>query len=78
MKSTMLLGLALAIFAGSTLALPNASKAGIKRSQMTAAQKKELRRRGREWCMKNHIKGPSTFDRIEIMSDGRVRCWWRG
>ena len=49
-----------------------------KRSKLTDAQKKELRKRGKDWCLKNKIKGTATFSRVEIMSDGRVRCWWRG
>jgi hypothetical protein len=50
-----------------------------KRSMMTDAQKKELRRRGREWCLKNHAKGSAaTIDRIEILTDGSIRCWYFG
>jgi hypothetical protein len=69
------------LLASSIAMLPmtSASLAGKDaRSKMTPAQKKELRKRGREWCMKNHIKGNMQFERIEIMSDGRIRCWMRG
>jgi hypothetical protein len=50
-----------------------------KRSQMTAEQKKDLRRRAREWCIKNYARGNAAeIVRIDIQSDGRVRCWYRG
>jgi hypothetical protein len=50
-----------------------------RRSTMTEAQKKDLRRRGREWCLKNYAKGnASTIDRVEILTDGSIRCWYFG
>jgi hypothetical protein len=68
-----------------TLSLPVdtafAAKAAKKdrRSQMTAEQKKDLRKRAREWCIKNYAKGnAAVIDRIDILSDGSVRCWYRG
>jgi hypothetical protein len=49
-----------------------------RRSKMTAAQKQELRKKGREWCRKNHAKGNAEILDIQIMSDGGIRCWYRG
>jgi hypothetical protein len=49
-----------------------------KRAQMTEEQKKQARKSAREWCMKYHAKGNAYIERVEILSDGRVRCWIRG
>ena len=48
-----------------------------RRDQMTAAEKKELRKRAREWCMKKYVKGTVTFERVEIRANGQVICWTR-
>jgi hypothetical protein len=47
------------------------------RDRMTAEQKKELRRRAREWCTKKYIHGTAYIDRVQIQSDGRVICYYR-
>ena len=49
-----------------------------KRSKMTPAQKKELRKRAREYCLKHYVKGAGYLERVEILSSGQVRCWIRG
>jgi hypothetical protein len=56
----------------------NAASKPDKRSKMTDAQKKELRKRGREWCRKNHAKGNAEIISIDILSNGSIRCWFRG
>ena len=48
------------------------------RKTMTAAQKSELRKKALEWCKKNYIQGGAFIVRVEILSDGRVRCWVKG
>jgi hypothetical protein len=64
-------------------AIPEMSFAAAKvvkkdrRSTMTDAQKQDLRRRGREWCLKNHAKGNSQILSIDILTDGSIRCWFR-
>lgn len=47
-----------------------------RRDQMTEAQKTALRKRAREWCIKN-IKGLRSLERVEIKSTGKVVCWYR-
>jgi hypothetical protein len=76
----VLLAAAAAIAIPMSIASEAASKPKKdKRSQMTEEQKKELRRRAREWCIKNYAKGNAAeIVRIDIQSDGRVRCWYRG
>jgi hypothetical protein len=44
---------------------------------MTEEQKKELRRRGLEWCRKNLVHGGGWVVRVEITRDGGVRCWYK-
>ncbi len=48
------------------------------RKTMTAAQKSQLRKKALEWCRKNYIQGGAFIVRVEIMSDGRARCWVKG
>jgi hypothetical protein len=55
-----------------------ASKKKNVRDSMSAEQKKEVRRKARDWCAKKIRNGNSYVDRIEIKSDGRVICWYRG
>lgn len=45
---------------------------------LTAAQKAELRKKGREWCAKNHIHGGAFIVRVEVKNDGRVICYTKG
>jgi hypothetical protein len=53
------------------------SAAKDKRSQMSEAQKKQLRAQARAYCMKNYVKGLKELDRVEIQSTGKVICWIR-
>lgn len=48
------------------------------RKTMREKRKAELRKWGREWCKKKHIRGSAHILRIEVLSDGRVRCWYKG
>jgi hypothetical protein len=48
------------------------------RKTMSEKRKAELRKWGREWCIKNYIRGSTHILRVEILSDGRVRCWYKG
>jgi len=44
------------------------------RDKMSPEQKKELRRKAYEWCRKKHAPHGDIL-RVEILSDGSVRCW---
>jgi hypothetical protein len=68
---------ALAVPMDAALAAKKKPKKDV-RSGMTEAQKKQLRKAGREWCLKQHAKGTVYIERIEIMSNGGIRCWLRG
>jgi len=48
------------------------------RSQMTPAQKADIRKKAFEWCRKKYAGGGAYVFRVEILSDGRVRCWYKG
>jgi hypothetical protein len=67
------LGVTLVLTAAPTIS----EAAKDKRSMMSEAQKKQLRARAREYCMKNYVKGLKELDRVEIRSDGKVVCWIR-
>jgi hypothetical protein len=47
------------------------------RARMTKQQRIELRRRATDWCKNNYLRGLATIQRVEILRDGRVRCWIR-
>jgi hypothetical protein len=48
------------------------------RAKMTEQQKTAARDRGRAWCKKNYAgSGGAYVVRVEILSDGRVRCWFK-
>jgi hypothetical protein len=61
-------------------AIPDISFAAKKdkRSMMSEEQKKNLRKRAREYCNKTYAKGGAFIERIEIQSTGKVICWIRG
>ena len=44
------------------------------RSTMTEEQKRELRKRGREWCERRYGKHANIIS-VQILSDGTVRCF---
>jgi hypothetical protein len=48
-----------------------------KRSTMSDAQKKDLRHRAREYCVKKYAKGTSEIESVDILSTGKVICWIR-
>jgi hypothetical protein len=49
-----------------------------KRSMMTETQKKDVRRRAREYCDKTYAKGGAFVESVDILSTGKVVCWIRG
>ena len=75
------LGVAL-LSAGLVFGFHGAGAAAAKknvRAGLTEKQKTELRDRARAWCKKNYAKGGTVYIvRVEILSDGRVRCWTKG
>ncbi len=80
-----LLGLASAVVAASMMAAftihddaAAASKKNV-RDSLSAKQKSELRRKGREWCKKKYASdGQNYIDRVEIRRDGSIMCYIRG
>jgi hypothetical protein len=76
MKTIVVLAAILAV-AGFGAGADAASKKPDVRSTMTEEQKKELRRRGLEWCRKNLVHGGGWVVRVEITRDGGVRCWYK-
>ncbi len=68
--------IALGLVVGNTGFATVATAKSAKKT-MTGAQKAELRKKGREWCKKNFIQGGAYIVRVEIMNDGRVRCWYK-
>jgi hypothetical protein len=73
--------LSILLISGLAMGVTSESFAASKpdrRSKMTEAQKKDLRKRGREWCRKNHAKGNAEIISVDIMTDGSIRCWYRG
>jgi hypothetical protein len=56
------------------MAVPVADAKSAKKT-LTAAQKTELRKKGREWCEKNHIRGAAFIVRVEVRNDGKVICY---
>jgi hypothetical protein len=74
-----LLGMiAVGLIVGNAESTAAASTKKNVRKAMTAAQKVDLRKKGYEWCRKNFIRASAHILRVEILSDGRVRCWYRG
>lgn len=69
-------GLIASAFVFGSMDAPNPEAKSVRKA-LTEAQKADLRKKGREWCMKNYIRGGAFIVRIEIMSDGRVRCWFK-
>ena len=49
-----------------------------KRDSLTPEQKKELRKRGMEWCRNTFRKdGYTHIERVVIREDGRIVCYLR-
>lgn len=71
---TLAIASALAVTFTAPLALDASAK---KRADMTEKEKKELRKRAREYCLKAYAKGTSELERVEIKSTGKVICWIR-
>ena len=68
--------IASALIFGS-MGAPVADAKTVKKT-LTAAQKSDLRKKGREWCMKNYIQGGAFIVRVEVKNDGRVICYFKG
>ncbi len=49
-----------------------------KRDAMSEKEKKDIRKRAREYCNKTYAKGGAFVERVEIQSTGKVICWIRG
>jgi hypothetical protein len=72
------LSLAVAATLSFAFSMPLVGEAAAKkRSEMTEKEKKELRKRAREYCLKAYAKGTSELERVEIKSTGKVVCWIR-
>jgi hypothetical protein len=68
--------MALCFVASSQVVAPGANAKNAKPA-LSAAKKAEMRKRGFEWCRKKYISGGAYIVRVEIMNDGRVRCWFK-
>jgi D-Tyr-tRNAtyr deacylase len=74
LKMFLVLGLLASAAADAAAAATKKSR----RDAMSEAQKKDLRKRAYEWCRKTYLKGGGGYImRVEIMNDGRVRCWYK-
>lgn len=69
---------ALGLIAGSAAPVDAASAKKDARKVMTSAQKADLRKKGLDWCRKNFVRGSRHIVRIEVLSNGNVRCWIKG
>jgi hypothetical protein len=72
-------GLVASAFIFGSVGPPVADAKTVKtvKKSLTEAQKAELRKRGREWCMKKHIHSGTSIAKVEVRSDGRVICYVR-
>ncbi|MGQ0484831.1 MAG: hypothetical protein ACT4SY_05700 [Hyphomicrobiales bacterium] len=69
------------IVAGLVTGLAVSADAAAKkdvRANLTQQQKAEIRAKARAYCVKRYASGAAEVVRVEILSDGRVRCWIRG
>jgi len=73
----ILAGVIASAFIFGSMGAPLADAKTVKKT-LTAAQKADLRKKGREWCMKNHIQGGAFIVRVEVKNDGRVICYFKG
>ena len=72
-------GLIASAFISGSVGPPVADAKSVKtvKKALTEAQKADLRKRGREWCMKKHIHSGTSIAKVEVRSDGRVICYVR-
>ncbi len=76
MNSVLKVFLAFGLLAACAVSAEAAKKSA--RDRLSEAQKKEIRKRAYEWCRKTYLKGGGGhIMRVEIMNDGRVRCWYK-
>lgn len=73
----VLAGIIASAFIFGSVGAPVADAKSVKKT-LTSAQKADLRKKGREWCLKNHIQGGATIVRIQVKNDGRVICYFKG
>jgi hypothetical protein len=69
----ILAGVIASAFIFGSMGAPVADAKTVKKT-LTAAQKADLRKKGREWCMKNYVQGGTFIVRVEVRNDGRVVC----
>ena len=71
--------IAASLVAGLAVAADAAAKNKDTRANVTQEQKAAIRARTRAQCAKKYALGNmADVVRVEILSDGRVRCWYRG
>jgi Ni/Co efflux regulator RcnB len=78
MKKLLAALIAISFVLAPDLAFAAAKKKKDVRSGMSEEQKAKIRKRAWDWCKKNYVgHGQGQVVRVEILSDGRVRCWYR-
>jgi uncharacterized protein (DUF2147 family) len=75
MKKTLFAALALLVVV--SFAAPMASTPVEAAKKLTKAQRKDLHKRALDWCRKR-IGGGASVEHIDIKSDGKVVCYYRG
>ena len=71
--------IAASLIAGVTVSVDAAAKNKDARASLTQEQKAAIRARARAQCAKKYALGNmADVIRVEILSDGSVRCWYRG
>ncbi len=71
--------IAASFVAGLAVSADAAAKNKDTRANLTQEQKAAIRARARAQCAKKYALGNmADVIRVEILSDGSVRCWYRG
>jgi hypothetical protein len=79
MKKTLTTAFATALALGLVISpMESFAAKKSKRDSMSEGQKKDLRKRAREYCQKKYANGTAYLERVEIKSNGQVICWIRG
>jgi len=69
--------LAASLMSGLAISADAAGKKDV-RSTLTREQKAQIRAKAKAYCAKKYTRGSiADVIRVEILSDGRVRCWYR-
>ena len=71
--------IAVGLVTGLAVSADAAAKKKEARANLTQEQKAEIRAKARAYCVKTYASGGAAqVVRVEILSNGSVRCWIRG